>query len=207
MPVQMNLTYVRSGPKPRQKDGPVRETCFCMNSLRKEQTQSRCDEPTWNTFLLCVVPNKQQQADEEDQGSGSCRGTRWSWRSGILGRGDQLRHLSVQTDSSHYQITHQIHENTEKSCFSKSGRSLFMQSGLVQGDAKATTDQQNVNKTHATLRGCLSSATLSIDDLSWYIQLGNSSVETLFELCLTVRWRKAQIWISLNIRIISLELF
>lgn len=55
-----------------------------------------------------------------------------------------------------------------------------MQSGLVQGDAKATTDQQNVNNTHATLRGCLSSASLSIHDLSWCTQMGNSSVGTLF---------------------------
>lgn len=131
-------------------------------------------------FLLRVAPNKQQQAAQDDQGSGSCTGTRGARRSGILGGGDQLRHLSVQTDSSHRQITHQLHENSEKSFLSKPGLSLFMQSGLVQGDAKATTDQQNVNNTHATLRGCLSSAPLSIHNLSWYLQLGNSRVGSLF---------------------------
>lgn len=88
--------------------------------------------------------------------------------------------MGVQTDSSHHQITHHIHENAEKGCFSESARSLFMQSGLVQGDAKATTDQQNVNNTHVTLRGCLCSAPLSTHDLSWCLQLGNSSVESLF---------------------------
>lgn len=32
-------------------------------------------EPTWNTLLLCVAPDKQQQAGEDEQGSGSCGGT------------------------------------------------------------------------------------------------------------------------------------
>lgn len=169
----------------------------------KEQTRSRREEPTWNTFLFCVAPNKQQQAAEDDQGSGSCRGTSWSWRSGILG--DQLLHLSVQTDSSHSQIAHQIHENTEKSCFSKSGDLFLYSLGWfrVMQKPKQTSKMQTI---HMQPWGAAFPQRPWVHNLSSYVQLGNSSVEPSFQACLTVWWRKAQIWISLNTRTIWLEI-
>lgn len=57
-----------------------------------------------------------------------------------------------------------------------------MQSGLVTGQFRVTQKPQQtslmVNNTRETLKSCISSAPLSIHDLGWYKQLGNSCVES-----------------------------
>lgn len=56
-----------SGPKPKQKDGPVAEVKnheeFVFNSFKILNT-----ELTRDGFLLRVTPDHQQQTDEQDEG-------------------------------------------------------------------------------------------------------------------------------------------